>query len=835
MSMVIPLAECIARPPKAGQEPFWLVAHLEAVAGGCGNKSGSQVEKLAFLAGLAHDAAKGAFEWQQYIRPENGIKKGPPHSPLGSALFAFWAEDLLPRWELDRRKREALLDLALDWVRMIYRHHGALDDLDDRPPWVDAAVPDQHDPPKLLATCDYAGLDELIREHFPEYGGRLEGFNGWFSKFDKTWSRRQGIVRSDLLRNVGEHGRDCLGLRLADLGAKLIFADRRHAAEWEPDSFSADNANPAIARHAEHCREETTKARKKGADECLLRAREERQAEALRSYSQNAGQRIFTLLLPTGYGKTLTGLRVALEAVRTGRCKRILYVAPYISILSQAANVIEGATGLPVFLHHHLSILAMGDDPKKAKEDRQREDHQAYDLLDTWQTPIVATTFNQLFRALFPARAQECLRIPALDEAFVFIDEPQIVDVQVWCAFLRAMAIVAQQRNCQVLFCTATLPPHEDGLGSQMPVIPLVGAVPPVLSRYVIRSQEQPWRVKDVAEAARQQLKDHKDHGSVAVILNTVRDAVETYEQVRGGETDSDWLFLAAMMLPGHKASIIQDIHDRLDPQEDQPNPKIDPQPTGVVCTQVLEAGVDLSFRSLFRALPIFSSVAQAAGRANRHGEGKLAEVIVFPFVRDDGKDSRKYVYKDANATGHTDWILARYPTLLENELPAVLAEYYARCWAQNPHTTSLQWFGEAAKGKWSALAGQEPFGGDYPQVDVLVPGAERYLPDEYRAKLQAFETNTAEGLLAQSLDTNLRRKLGLQDRKMWFQARKRLSALLRQFTVAVPVKIAGHIAEQVPGCDWLWRLTNPKDYSERTGLAHHLTAADEASGIVVF
>jgi CRISPR-associated endonuclease/helicase Cas3 len=496
--------------------------------------------------------------------------------------------------------------------------------------------------------------------------------------------------------------------------------------------------------------------------------------------------------------------------------------------LSQSAKVIEDATGLPVFLHHHLSILAMGDDPKKAKEDRQREDHQPYDLLDTWQAPIVATTFNQLFRALFPARAQECLRIPALDEAFVFIDEPQIVDVQVWCAFLRAMAVAAAQRKCQVLFCTATLPPHEDGLGPQAKAIRLVGKAPPVLSRYVIRSHEQPWTAKDVAEKACQKF---KDYGSVAVILNTVRDAVEIHGRV-SGETNSDWLFLAAMMLPGHKAKRIQTIKCRIKPDKDCPNKE--PLPTGVVCTQVLEAGVDLSFRSLLRAKPVFPCIAQAAGRANRHGEGEPAEVVVFSFVRDDGKESRRFVYKDKVATAHTDGILAEHPMLTESELPAVLAEYYRRCWQQNDHRTSLQWFGEAALGKWSSLAGQEPFGGDFPQVDVLVPGAERYLPKEYRPKLLEFKTDTAEGLLERSLDRALRYKLGLHDRKLWFQARRRLSALLRQCPVAVPAKIAGGIAKPVPECDWLWRLNDPKDYSERTGLAHHLTTADEDNGTVV-
>src|SRR5690606_30677744 len=121
------------------------------------------------------------------------------------------------------------------------------------------------------------------------------------------------------------------------------------------------------------------------------------QVAALQNYRIHVEQTFFTLLLPTGYGKTLTGLRVALEALHKGRCKRLIYVAPYISILSQAANEIEKATGLPVFVHHHLSILGEKDQPA---QDRQREDHQSFDLMDTWQAPLIATTFNQLFRAL---------------------------------------------------------------------------------------------------------------------------------------------------------------------------------------------------------------------------------------------------------------------------------------------------------------------------------------------------------------------------------------------------------------------------------------------------
>ena len=135
----------------------------------------------------------------------------------------------------------------------------------------------------------------------------------------------------------------------------------------------------------------------------------------------------------------------------------------------------------------------------------QSEDHQPYDLLDTWQAPIVATTFNQLFH-LFPARAQECLRIPALDGAFVFIDEPQIINATVWSAFLRAIAVVALQRRAQVLFCTATLPPLADGLGGHGSALSLVDTFKPEISRFVIRSTTESWNADRVAAEARRHL-----------------------------------------------------------------------------------------------------------------------------------------------------------------------------------------------------------------------------------------------------------------------------------------------------------------------------------------
>jgi CRISPR-associated endonuclease Cas3-HD len=167
-----PLASCIARPGERGR-CFPLIEHLVAVARGCGRPSGSPEEKLAFLAGLMHDVAKADLEWQYYIRNTATVRTRPPHSPLGSALFAFYSSDLIPRWATgDSAEQRRLSDLALDWTRVVYDHHGALKDLSgDEAPWSEGSVVDL---PEQLARCDRGGITTLVGEFFPGTRSRAE-------------------------------------------------------------------------------------------------------------------------------------------------------------------------------------------------------------------------------------------------------------------------------------------------------------------------------------------------------------------------------------------------------------------------------------------------------------------------------------------------------------------------------------------------------------------------------------------------------------------------------------------------------------------------------------
>ncbi len=810
--MVIPFDRCIARPDNKDGQKNLLRDHLVEVATACGSEKGNYEERIAFLAGLLHDVAKAYAKWQYYIREE--LEKGPPHAPLGSALFAYCAESLIKIWQIDRIARLKLYDLALDWTRVIYDHHGQLDDLEGDTPWDQSGARNYF--AEVLYGCDTDGIFDFIVSHFPGIQVDRKGFEKWLKTFPDQWEKRVRRDRGKQLMRMLREANDSakikthFALSIPRIAAQLVAADRYHAGDLHKANLSVSDAKYALQRLLEACKKKAQKALEEGADPLLVSHRQAVQEKALREYLQHSQNFFYSLKLPTGYGKTLSALRIALTACASGQYQRVIYVAPYLSILSQNTEEISETTGLEAIQHHHLSLAELDDDEVEVTE--------------TWQTPILTTTFNQFFRAIFPRRAHQCLRIEALKNAFVIIDEPQIIDLNAWNIFLRILSIVAEDCSFQVLFSTATLPPVEEGiLHSVIPLAPKIK----IVGRYDICMQPDIWKEADVAKMAIKTIKKAK---SVALIMNTVQDAARVYKRIKESKKlkDVEVFCLTALMLPAHKAKVIQKINKSLKKGKR----------VIAVCTQILEAGVDLSFQVILRALPIFPSITQAAGRANRHGEGERAKVIVFEFVREDGNLSRSWVYRDKNLTTQTDRLLEQYTSdvLPEENLVSELDQYYRTCWDVNSYTALLQNKVEkAAHGKWSELAGIQPFVSGPPTDNVFV----NQPMDELSGAMQRLQAHFApEGcnqLLDRFLDWKFRKDLN-------FLERKRLSALFRQYLVPVNRKIAIDIGEPLVPMDEieneedsaLWRLINAEDYCSDTGFAH-LLATDEQQIIAIF
>ena len=319
----------------------------------------------------------------------------------------------------------------------------------------------------------------------------------------------------------------------------------------------------------------------------------------------------FSLTVPTGGGKTLSSMAFGLEhAVRFDK-RRIVYVIPYTSIIEQTAEVFRGIFGDAVVEHH-----------SNAEADPGQETARSRLACENWDAPIIVTTSVQFFESLFAARTSRCRKLHNLADSVVILDEAQLLPPAFLQPILDVLNLLSRHYGVSVVLSTATQPalasrayfdPRQDirGLDQVREIIPDPDELYRRLQRVVVRRPEdwhEPIGWPDLAE-------ELSRHESVLAIVNTRRQARDLH-----GLMPSGTLHLSALMCGAHRSAVIGRIKARLGAGT----------PTRVVSTQLVEAGVDVDFPLVYRAVAGLDSIAQAAGRCNREGCLDKGEVHVF-------------------------------------------------------------------------------------------------------------------------------------------------------------------------------------------------------------
>jgi CRISPR-associated endonuclease/helicase Cas3 len=335
---------------------------------------------------------------------------------------------------------------------------------------------------------------------------------------------------------------------------------------------------------------------------------------------------IYTLTVPTGGGKTLASLRFALHHAQEHKLDRIIYVIPFTSIIDQNAKVVrgilepEGTVPESVLLEHHSNLL-----PEKLTWQHKL-------LSENWDAPIIYTTSVQLLEALFGGGTRNARRMHALAHAVLIFDEVQALPLKCAHMFANALNFLVEQAGSSALLCTATQPllhqiDHQRGavrLAPEPELMPDVGKLFTDLKRTSIIDRRQPggWTYEAAAALT---LDTQREFRSTLVIVNTKRAAREMFEHCRA-RTDIPVYHLSTGMCPAHRRATLEQIKVKLDKHE----------PVICVSTQLIEAGVDVSFGSVIRSLAGMDSIAQAAGRCNRNGERTTpAPVLVINLAQE--------------------------------------------------------------------------------------------------------------------------------------------------------------------------------------------------------
>lgn len=321
-------------------------------------------------------------------------------------------------------------------------------------------------------------------------------------------------------------------------------------------------------------------------------------------------QGIFSLTVPTGGGKTLSSMAFALHHASRRGHRRIIYVIPYTSIIEQTADQFREIFGGAV-VEHHSNMDA---------SDERRETPRSRLACENWDAPVIVTTSVQFFESLHAYRTSRCRKLHNIAGSVVVLDEAQLLPPEFLRPTLKALDELRRHYGVTLLLCTATQPalgPHKspgftfDGLEGIREIIQDPEQLYNNLKRVAVQLPEDICRPVSWEELA----EELASVPSVLCIVNRRDDCRLLWSLMPKGT-----FHLSALMCGAHRSDRIAEIKERLKAG----------LPTRVVSTQLVEAGVDLDFPVVYRAMAGLDSIAQAAGRCNREGLLEKGTLVVF-------------------------------------------------------------------------------------------------------------------------------------------------------------------------------------------------------------
>lgn len=320
---------------------------------------------------------------------------------------------------------------------------------------------------------------------------------------------------------------------------------------------------------------------------------------------------VFSLTVPTGGGKTLSGTAFALDhAVQHGK-RRVIYVIPYTSIIEQTADVLRRFLGDDNVIEHHSNLSP------------EKETLRMSLASENWDAPIIVTTNVQFFESLYAAKPSQCRKLHSIVDSVVILDEAQLLPPEWLVPCVDALCRLTRDYGVSVVLSTATQPalPDPSDRRSDAEVAQLLQAREIISDRASLYRRLARTRIDfplnlevpcDWPELAAEFCK----HDQALCIVNRRQDCRELHQAMPPGT-----IHLSALMCGEHRSRVIAEIKASLQSG----------RPIRVISTQLVEAGVDLDFPVVYRALAGLDSIAQAAGRCNREGKlGGLADVRVF-------------------------------------------------------------------------------------------------------------------------------------------------------------------------------------------------------------
>jgi len=560
-------AEPLAHSEGAMGKPQTLSDHLLAVArlaAELAEPQGEAAAALAYWLGIFHDLGKATTDFQRYL------EKASKGNPAQSVPHSVWGALLLAR--LRNEESYPLLSLP------ILGHHGQL-----KEPGTAAQDFIENEKKHLERLRETASYLQTLAHALPQA---------------KTLPARANTETEMAVRF---------------LFSALIDADRLDTeAHFNPDMATLREGYPSVDRLWQLLHKSQDRLINSAPQTKVNRVRREVYEASLAAAEQEPG--FFRLTVPTGGGKTRSGLAFALKHAKLHGLRRIIVAIPYTSIIDQTAAVyreIFEPLGRDVVLEHHSALDIPENEAINPEQVRLRL------ATENWDHPLIVTTTVQLFESLFANRPSRVRKLHNLARSVILIDEVQTLPTELLRPTLDALRYLVDNFGTTVVFSTATQPAFE--LAEHVPEFKgaAVREIVPNYHQHFSALQRVNYEYKNKPLSWQQVANVIKSKPQALVVLNARKDALALLDELK---SEPDVFHLSTLLCGAHRREILEEVKRRLASGE----------PVRLISTQVVEAGVDLDFPEVWRAVGPLDRIVQAAGRCNREGKYAFGRVVIF-------------------------------------------------------------------------------------------------------------------------------------------------------------------------------------------------------------
>lgn len=581
-----------------------------------------------------HDLGKAHPDFQGKIRELAHHEYH--HSPI-SAQWLYW---------LLKEKEYPAIDCFIAFF-IVYSHHGNL-----KSPRRQQAFQTSEKESKELY---YDYLNTIYAAYLP-YDSFFSLAN--FDKLKEKYSLFENISRKDY-KLITEQDY----LKVNYLFSILIYADKKasilkNKANLEQITFETWKAN-LVDNY------KTYKFKNTDDTNILNNLREEAYQTTAKKVA-SIDSLINSINLPTGMGKTLNVVNVALKLKQKLQKKRIIYALPFTSIIEQNGDVLEDILKASrcepdnnnLLKQHHLVEFAY-------KSSHKWDEGESKFLIENWESEFVITTFFQLLNTLVSSENKQLIKLNNLVDSIIILDEVQNIPTCYWLLANNILRRSAETFNIHYILTTATMPLIFSKENNEITEL-----VDDYQSYYrqvdrIDLDCSNIFQQIDLDELVQLILEDDDSDLSQLIILNSVKASLDLYGKLNSLHLDKEIFYLSTNIIPFQRLEIIKMI-------KDNPTNKI------LISTQLIEAGVDIDFDRVYRDLAPLDSIFQACGRCNRHNYKKQkSKVVMFELINKTKRSFWSFIYDLPQISATRD--ILKKDIISEKDFAQISQAYYKR------------------------------------------------------------------------------------------------------------------------------------------------------------